>query len=103
MPKKLIAQGFLLALGEGAYIALVALVMRYAATIVPKDPSILGFTTFITIFVLSAAVTGSLIIGKPILLYLDGKKKEAVTLFAFILGWLFVSLLILFLIITLTR
>ncbi len=32
------------------------------------------------LLVLSVAVVGTLIFGKPILLYLDGKKKEGVTL-----------------------
>lgn len=32
------------------------------------------------LFVLSAAVTASLVLGRPILWYIDGKKKEAVQL-----------------------
>ena len=32
------------------------------------------------IFILSALITGSLVLGKPILLYLDGQKKEGITL-----------------------
>lgn len=101
MPKKSIAQSFFFALGEGVYIALVATFMRYAAEIVPKDPSVIGFTLFVMIFVFSAAVSGALVLGKPVLLYLEGKKREAVEFFAFTLGWLFVFMLAVFAIIAL--
>jgi len=47
----------------------------------------------LTLFVLSAAVTGALVLGRPILLYLDGKKAEAVRFFGYTLGWLFVFLM----------
>lgn len=101
MPKKPITQSFFFALGEGAYIALVALFIQSAAKIVPKDPSILGFTLFLTVFVFSAAVSSALVLGRPVLLYLDGKKKEAVEFFILTLGWLFVFLLAVFAIIAL--
>jgi hypothetical protein len=42
------------------------------------------------LFVLSASVVSGLILGKPILLYLDGKKPEAVKMFIYSVGWLFV-------------
>jgi hypothetical protein len=96
MPKKLISQGFLFALSEGVYIFLVASIIMNAEKIFgPQEPGILPALSFLTLFVLSAAVSGALIFGKPILLYLEGKKSEAVTLFASILGWMFVFLLIL--------
>ena len=47
------------------------------------------------LFVFSAAISGALIIGKPALLYLEGKKREALELFAFTLGWILVFLVIL--------
>jgi hypothetical protein len=47
-------------------------------------------------FVFSAAVSGALILGKPILLYLENQKREAIELFAITLGWIFLWLVILF-------
>ena len=51
---------------------------------------------FLTTFVLSAAITGSLVLGRPILLYWDGKKKEALAFFAYTIAWLFIILLLIF-------
>ena len=46
------------------------------------------------LFLVSACVTGALVLGKPILLYMDGMKKEALTLFLATVGWLAVFLII---------
>lgn len=40
------------------------------------------------LLVLSAAVMGTLVFGRPILMYLDGKKREAVVFLGYTLGWL---------------
>ena len=42
------------------------------------------------LFVFSAAVTGSLIFGQPVLWYLDGKKKDALTLLTYTLAVFFI-------------
>lgn len=96
MTKKLLKIAFLSALGEGVYVMLVSLFMQCASRLFgPPDPNFLGFIVFILVFVLSAAVSGALILGKPILMYLDGKKKEAVTLFAYTLMWIMVLVAVL--------
>ena len=51
-------------------------------------------TVFIPIFMLllfvtSAAVTGYLVVGRPALMYLEGKKKEAVNVLIYTIGILF--------------
>lgn len=46
--------------------------------------------SFLLLFVFSAALTGFLIFGKPTLMYIDGKKKEAVSLLINTLGIFFV-------------
>jgi len=51
----------------------------------PDSPDSLGF---LMLFVLSAAVMGVLVFGSPVMLYVDGKKKEAVRL----VGWTIASL-----------
>lgn len=98
MKKSLVSLSFFLALGEGAYISLVALIMRNANKIFGQQPTILALVAFLLLFVLSAAVSGALILGKPILLYFENKKKEALELFCLILSWLFIFLVVLLLV-----
>lgn len=42
------------------------------------------------LFVFSAALTGTLFFGKPIMWYIDGKKKEALSLLAYTFGAFFI-------------
>ncbi len=95
MRKKLIIYALGCALGEAGYILLVALLIRNANKIFGSNPGILGIIAFLLLFVLSAAVSGALILGKPFLLYLEGKKKEALELFGFTLGWIIIFMIIL--------
>jgi hypothetical protein len=101
MDKKIIKQAFLLALGEGIYISLVALLMTGIEKMFgdKPDPVIIAPIAFLLLFVISAAISGALIFGKPLMLYLDGKKKEALQLFGSILLWLVLFLVIAFLIV----
>lgn len=94
MSKKLIRTAFFSALGELAYISLVALVMYAIGKFFGEkpDPAIIAPIAFLLMFVISAAVSGFLILGKPLMLYLDGQKKEAVQLFGLTIGWLAVFL-----------
>lgn len=103
MQKKLIGQGFLLALGEGIYIFLVALVMKNANHLFGNNPGVLPIIAFLMLFVVSATISGALILGKPILLYLEGKKREALELFGFTVGWILIFLVVLLLIIAALR
>lgn len=95
MNKKLIGSSFLLALGESAYIFLVALFMFNAERLLGSKPEPVGMVAFLLLFVTSAAVSGALILGKPILLYLEGRKSESIKLFFAILAWLLIFLTIL--------
>ena len=53
-----------------------------------------GPLAMLLLFVFSAAVTASLVFGKPILLYLDNFKKEAFKLLLYTLAFLFIAILI---------
>lgn len=55
------------------------------------------------LFVISASVTGLLVLGKPIHLYLNGLKKEAFMLLFATLGWLIVFLIIVVAVLLLVR
>lgn len=79
------------AAGTALYIAAVSTLLFYAPQIfggTGKDTVLIPIAMLL-LFVLSASVTGSLVLGRPILWYLDGKKKEAVSLLAATLGFLF--------------
>ena|SRR3989344_3758507 len=82
------------ALNAGAtilYIILIATFLTNASQIFgPDEPkTVLVPIVMLSLLVFSVAVTGSLIFGRPILWYLDGKKKEALQLLIYTLGVFF--------------
>lgn len=82
--RELHKQGILNALGAFAYIIAVVMFISSAEKLFgQKEPGILAPIGFLLLFVLSAAVMSMLVFGGPAMLYLDGKKKEAVRL----VGW----------------
>ncbi len=96
MNKKLVQRSFLNALGTILYITFVALGMTALQKFAGNKPdSFFAPVLFLTLFVLSAGVTASLVLGKPVLMYLANAKKEAVQLFLYTLGWLLVAVIIL--------
>lgn len=86
-----------------AYIAVVSLFMRYGEELFGKEDTYLTPIVFLTLFTLSAAIVGSLMFGKPIMMYLDGKKKEAVQLVGATIGFLAVETLILLIALSISR
>jgi hypothetical protein len=102
MRKKLILSGLIFALSEAVYITLVALLMRYADRYFGSGPNIWGIMAFLMVFVFSAALSGALILGRPVLLYLENKKREAVELFVITLGWIFLFLVVFFVVLSFT-
>ncbi len=84
--QKIVAKrGVLNALAAIAYIVLIALFFSNTARIFGNvgEPNVVIPMMFLSLFVLSATVMASLIFGKPVMLYVDGKKKEALQM----LGW----------------
>ena len=69
------------ALAAVGYICIVASVMFYGSQYKGPDNSIFAPIAFISVFTLSAAVMGYLFLSQPLLMYFEGKKKEAVNLF----------------------
>jgi hypothetical protein len=91
------------ALTAAVYIALVAWLMLNANNIFGGMKTIWGPIAFLLLFVLSASITGSLVLGRPTLLYLDGKKKEAVRHFGLTLLYLFIILVVVFVVLIATK
>ena len=62
----------------------------------PKD-TVFAPIAALMLFVLSGAIVGALVLGRPVLLYLDGKKSEALKMFGYTVGWLALGTIIFFL------
>lgn len=90
---KLILISFLNSIGVAIYVTGVSLVMRNGEKIFGKMDTFLGPIVFLLLFVLSAAITGTLVLGRPIILYLENRKADAIKLFIYTIGWLFVIIL----------
>lgn len=78
------------------YISAVSFLMSNGQKLFGKNAGVLGGIAILLLFVISAAVMGLLILGRPLWLYLDGLKKEAVKLFYLTIAWLILIAAILF-------
>ena len=73
---------YLNALFAGLYsIGIVFLISALAKPNTPDNETLLVPMMMLSLFVLSAAVMGFLFVGEPLMLYLDGKREEAVKFF----------------------
>ena len=95
---KILQRSLLNALGTIAYVSVVAIIMQNGEKIFENINETIAPIAFLTLFVLSAAVTGGLVLGKPVLMYLDNQKKEAIKLFLYTLCWLALAIVILLLV-----
>ena len=93
---KIIKRAFIDAIGTTAYIILVASFMFSLQGFESKEDIIIIPIAMLLLFVCSAAITGFLVFGKPVMLYIDGKKKEAISLLSYTLGILVLITLISF-------
>jgi hypothetical protein len=93
---KIIKRAFIDSFGTVAYIILVVLFIFSLQIFASKKDIIIIPIAMLLLFVCSAAITGFLVFGKPVMLYIDGKKKEAVSLLGYTLGILFLITLIFF-------
>jgi len=81
-------QSFLHALATLVYITFVSTLMQNGERLLGKTDNFFSPIIFLLLFTLSAIIVSALIVGKPIMLYLDGKKKEAVGFFLHTVGWM---------------
>lgn len=90
----LIAVSLINASATFVYVFLIAWMMFNAKTIFGDPPSFFIPLFVILLFVISATITGLLVLGKPVHLYMGGFKKEAFTLLFATLAWLIIFLLV---------
>lgn len=87
------------AFGVLVYTSLVAFFMSNASKWFGEaDQEIATPVAALMLFVFSALVTSGLVLGKPIMLYLDGHKKEAVKLLFFTGLGLFIFMFLAFIV-----
>jgi len=96
-------QAFIHSVGVIVYITFVAFLMTNAEQWIGSMNSLLGPVAMLMLFTLSAAIVGLLIFGRPVMLYLDGKKKEAMEFAGATVGFLFIEALIVFIILALGK
>jgi len=90
---------FLNAVGVIAYIVFIWWVMSSIPKISGPMDSFWGPVAMLLILIVSATITGALVLGRPILLYLDGEKKSALKLFLHTVAFLAAAAVILVLVI----
>lgn len=88
--QQLPVQSFVSTLLAILYILAVALFMTNAERWFGQADSAFSAAVFLMLFSLSALIVGSLFVAKPLALYIDGQKKDALQLLLWNGGWLFV-------------
>jgi len=83
---KIFKYAFLNGVATAVYIVLVALFLTFISGFFPEEDTVIAPIFMLMLFVVSAGITGSLVLGRPILWYIDGKKKESVILLSETLG-----------------
>ena len=86
--RKILMYAILHAVCAAAYVGLVAFFMTNVGTLFGPAHGSLNATMFLLMFVISAAVMGMLVFGRPALWYLDNMKREAVALSLYTVGFL---------------
>jgi hypothetical protein len=94
--EKIIKRALIDSFGTAVYIALVVSLIFSLQNFPGPDKTIIIPIAMLLLFVSSAAITGFLVFGKPIMLYIDGKKREAVLLLGYTLGILVLITLVAF-------
>jgi hypothetical protein len=92
---KLIGRAFLDALGVLLYVVGLAWFLNNMQFWFNSTPDTwLAPAIAMMLFIISACATGSLVLLKPVLLYMEGDKKGAVSLFIYTLGFLVILALL---------
>jgi len=100
MHKKLVKQSFLHAILAIAYIFCVATFFRTAEFLLGKEDNFFSPVIALMLLVLSAAIMAILFFGRPVQLYLDNQKKEALTFLGYMVLWFATAFI--FILLTLT-
>ncbi|MFA5954065.1 MAG: hypothetical protein WC817_00825 [Patescibacteria group bacterium] len=90
MKRNPVIVGLASAVAVTVYVGLVASLLFNGEQLFGSGRSFVIPFTMLLLFVLSAAVVGSLVLGRPVYLYFEGQKKEGIALLISTIIWLFV-------------
>ena len=93
---KLITYALSYSFGAFLYTTLVTIILYNGNNWFGKANSFLMPLALLMLFVISATIVGLLILGRPIILYLNNSKKEATELLLYTIGCLFVFTTVVF-------
>ena len=94
--EKIIKRAFVDSLGTAVYIMLIVSLISYLQRFSELKDNVIIPIAMLLLFVTSAAITGFLVFGKSAMLYIDGKKREAVSLLGYTIGMLVIITIIAF-------
>ena len=89
-----ILKSFINAGGVFTYVVAVAWFLSNAQNIFGQADGFIVPIFMLLLLIISASVTGLLVFGKPIMLYMEGLKKEAFIFLFSTLGWLVIFVLL---------
>ncbi|MFZ5364460.1 MAG: hypothetical protein ACOZAG_03185 [Patescibacteria group bacterium] len=92
--QKILLWSMINAIGVFAYVILVVWVITNGDKIFGQMQNFWGPVSFLLLFIFSALVCGILVFGRPIYLWFDNAKKEAIKMLLFTVGNLFVIFLL---------
>jgi hypothetical protein len=85
----LLKKAALNAAGVLVYVLVLGWFFNHAQQIFGTQPdNFLAPALMLILFVVSACITGGLVLGLPVILYLDGQRRRAVTLLMYTVGML---------------
>ncbi|MDD5731314.1 MAG: hypothetical protein PHU42_00220 [Patescibacteria group bacterium] len=84
----IVLTSFLQAIGTLIYVMIVVVIMNSGTKTLDQTDGALVGVAVLMLLVVSAAICGFLVFGKPVILFLENKKKEALKMLYFTIGWL---------------
>ncbi|MDP3880892.1 MAG: hypothetical protein Q8Q32_01775 [bacterium] len=90
---KVIGWALVHGLATAGYVYLVVSLISFIEKLPFAEASPLAPVAFLLLLVTSAAITASLVFGRPLLWYLDKRKDEAIALAVYTVAWLIVILM----------
>lgn len=97
--QQIASKSFIHSLGVVAYIALVAAIISNGDNLFGAIQGILGVMAFLLLFSISAATVGLLVFGRPVYMFMNDQKPEALRFLGFTLGFLVAEAVVFFIIV----
>jgi hypothetical protein len=95
--KKIVKYAIINGLGTSIYVVAIASFIYFLGNFLNPAKTVLIPIAMLMLFVFSAAFTGTLVFGRPVIMYLDGKKREALSLLFYTMGIFFTVTILAFL------